>query len=491
MRRISEDRQRLREDNQRLEKLISEKNLAEREELTKKVEELVLKVHEHEKKTLDALRKADLTEKNLNVDNRGLRVRVHVLEQENYELTQQVAKLNQLIKDREKHIASLEIYRYTAVHRKPDPTPTVCKACQERGVNDEQQQVRDTISSRLPRLRPPRLSLTISRDVTVSITAPPFLVCNEDGSIKTQYDRLLLRYSEDWGMLDGVRETVVAVAPDQHDTRRGDDAGAESRTNVNDEKHPHDLQEVEPTRKSDSGTKPVTPEQCDRFIKDLLPDRTYFFQVLCAYLDISGPASPIASIYIERPKTAARHTEVKTEIAGPEIVPRKPYKPRLIKSESGFEILAPLTAGSSTSRIYCDKHVVNALGESQIDTVMHSDVAVDLSADEGWFSYIWKTDDLEPGTTYSFRIQNGNIVGWGDVSDESEPVQIEEQPSPEISEPEPTHFVAEQQQEIRTRSPSPEPQPLQASQKTASQLTLNQKIQNMYHGLPANYEPTK
>lgn len=96
------------------------------------------KVSNLEKSITDLTKRAELTERNLLNDNRQLRAKLHSLEKESALIHDRCVKIEDVIKEKEKIIASLSIYRYNAIHRKSEGS---CKVCIKR-IKDEMEHKR-------------------------------------------------------------------------------------------------------------------------------------------------------------------------------------------------------------------------------------------------------------------------------------------------------------------------------------------------------------
>ncbi|KAI8929388.1 hypothetical protein BC831DRAFT_444240 [Entophlyctis helioformis] len=206
LRQIDDERRRLREYNLRLEKLVAEKNLADRDTLNSHLEESTKRVNDLEKQHSELLKKAEITEKNLMNDNRQLRGKIHNLERENQLIHERTQKLEDVIHEKDKAIASLSIYRYNAIHRKND---AVCKVCLKREKEETEQRRRQQIRECLPQPIPPTIVITSATSVQVSVTMPP------GKTDTTEYSWLVLACSDDPAMaVEHVKSIKIAVKRD-------------------------------------------------------------------------------------------------------------------------------------------------------------------------------------------------------------------------------------------------------------------------------------
>ncbi|KAJ3211681.1 hypothetical protein HDU67_004360, partial [Dinochytrium kinnereticum] len=142
IRSLNDECRKLRDHGQRLESLVSSKELLEREELSKQILESSRKLMEQEKVAAEAIRRSEMIEKNVSTENRQLRGKIHNYEKENSFLKEKNSALEELMKDKDKEIASLSIYRYNAIHRKLE---TSCKKCDQRSREESELRRRQAI----------------------------------------------------------------------------------------------------------------------------------------------------------------------------------------------------------------------------------------------------------------------------------------------------------------------------------------------------------
>jgi len=105
----------------------------------KKLEDARTKAQEAEKSLEEEIKKFDVSTRNLGNDNRQLRGKINSMEKEILILRDRTVTLDDVIKvlcvfytnlkEKDKLIASLSIYRYNAIHRKVESS---CKTCMKR-----------------------------------------------------------------------------------------------------------------------------------------------------------------------------------------------------------------------------------------------------------------------------------------------------------------------------------------------------------------------
>ena len=115
IRQLHEDRLRLKEQVQKLDQLVSSKELLDRDSLTDQLVASNSKVTELQKLVLEMEKKLEMVERNLSMDNKHLRGKLHSLEKEKEILLDQVKDMEETVKEKEKVIASLSIYRYLSI----------------------------------------------------------------------------------------------------------------------------------------------------------------------------------------------------------------------------------------------------------------------------------------------------------------------------------------------------------------------------------------
>ncbi|KAJ3126970.1 Lebercilin [Nowakowskiella sp. JEL0407] len=172
IRHLNDEIQKLKDHNKKLDALVQEQDLSTRDILAKEIvfvrEQLVAK----EKYANEISKHAELLEKNLTLENRQLRLKLHALENENCEFKEKIDHLDDTIHDKDKEIASLSIYRYNAVHRKSENS---CKLCQKREKDEQELIFRNNIIENFPKLRPPQC--TVIKLPSESLEGPEIPSC--------------------------------------------------------------------------------------------------------------------------------------------------------------------------------------------------------------------------------------------------------------------------------------------------------------------------
>jgi hypothetical protein len=140
----------------------------------------------------------ELVERNLSLDNRQLRAKIHSLEQEKVLINEQIAKSLELVREKDKVIASLSIYRYNAIHRKQEQQ---CKICAKREREEKEQKRNQQIFSKLPPLE--------IEEIKVESAARALLQLGCEEIERYEYSTISISYSDDPTMSNGVQTIKV------------------------------------------------------------------------------------------------------------------------------------------------------------------------------------------------------------------------------------------------------------------------------------------
>ncbi|KAI8811834.1 ciliary protein causing Leber congenital amaurosis disease-domain-containing protein [Cladochytrium replicatum] len=230
IRHLNEEVRHLRETNQGLRNLVADRELGTREALTRELNQTKARLADQEKAALEMGKRTELIDKNLSAENRQLRTKLHHLEDENQGLRDNASRLEDMIRDKDKEIASLSIYRHNAVHRKPI-VETICKQCVKRDKDDQVKKWRKDIFARFPKLVPPFVTIFDGSKAEVLVFLPAikagftsarqrvtFKADSLDGSANFSeksnmgpetYETLVLQWTDDPNISDKLTEVVV------------------------------------------------------------------------------------------------------------------------------------------------------------------------------------------------------------------------------------------------------------------------------------------
>ncbi|TPX42006.1 hypothetical protein SeMB42_g05313 [Synchytrium endobioticum] len=164
----SEDLSRLKSEKARLDSLVASEDLPTREELEKKLEDAVSKLADREDELTEMKKRVELLDKNMSNENRLLRGRVHALEIESVQLRDAVVQSEEVVKEKDKEIASLSIYRYNMLRKKSEGP---CKVCSKRQRQEAESKRRQDILATLPTLSMPSAIVTSATSVKVTTTS--------------------------------------------------------------------------------------------------------------------------------------------------------------------------------------------------------------------------------------------------------------------------------------------------------------------------------
>jgi hypothetical protein len=93
---LHDERNRLKEQNAKLQSLVDSQNLDERDQLTKKIEDQNKKISDLQRLVQETEINFEMVERNLSIDNRNLRGKIHFLDQEKVLFQEQIVKLQEV-----------------------------------------------------------------------------------------------------------------------------------------------------------------------------------------------------------------------------------------------------------------------------------------------------------------------------------------------------------------------------------------------------------
>ncbi|TPX77941.1 hypothetical protein CcCBS67573_g00804 [Chytriomyces confervae] len=220
LRTVNDECLKLRDHVSRLEKLASSNQLLERETLSRKLTEALEAVAAYQGTFAEMSRKSDMIEKLLTNENKQLRGKIHNLNAENVFLKDKIRKSTDLGQEKDKEIASLSIYRYNAVHKKPEVA--ACKKCEKRLKEETDFKRKQLILEKIPVIAGPTVSVKDGNTVQVAIKAP---YLNTDASI--EYDKLILKVTTDPTFSTICREYDIQVKKDANSDPENSNFSAE------------------------------------------------------------------------------------------------------------------------------------------------------------------------------------------------------------------------------------------------------------------------
>ncbi|KAI8849271.1 hypothetical protein BC829DRAFT_443093 [Chytridium lagenaria] len=304
IRTLNDECRKLRDHGQRLESLVASKELLEREELTKQILDSSKKLMEQEKVATEAIRRGEMIEKNVTTENRQLRGKIHNYEKENTFLKEKTETLEEQIKDKDKEIASLSIYRYNAIHRKVE---TTCKKCEQRSKEETEMRRRQSILEKLPQLSKAQLVLEGATSVTANFSVPPINTDTCEGM------RFTLRYSADSTFTSDVKNIVISPAVPSKSRSRAPSVirqdASKSRDHPSEPHLNHDARQsslhrggeevgsTEMKERAASEAKSTMNRSCK--VTGLTSGLVYYFQLFASMDDVDGPPSEINSILVD------------------------------------------------------------------------------------------------------------------------------------------------------------------------------------------------
>ncbi|KAJ3359712.1 hypothetical protein GGF32_009057 [Allomyces javanicus] len=166
--------------NAEFEAIVTQQDLRVRAELQSEIDDVKRNISEKETICHEVNRRCELMEKNFLTESRNLRMKIQALEHENILFKDKIEALESTVRERDKEIASLSIYKYNALHRKPEP----CKLCRKRQFEEREAQRRQAILAGMPRLLKPEATVVSATGISVSIDLPPVTsTCNYDRAV--------------------------------------------------------------------------------------------------------------------------------------------------------------------------------------------------------------------------------------------------------------------------------------------------------------------
>lgn len=156
--------------------LIENKDLRSRHDLQHDLDKVNGKLAERDVELMEWNRKCDLLQKNLSSESKNLRFKIMVLDNEKFELQQKNEQLQISHQDKDREIASLFVYKYNSLHKKPVP----CPECQKRKQQEAKQRKIQKILQLLPKLMKPKVTI-LENKIEVFVDRPEQSeTCNYD-----------------------------------------------------------------------------------------------------------------------------------------------------------------------------------------------------------------------------------------------------------------------------------------------------------------------
>ncbi|KAI9189644.1 hypothetical protein H9P43_001077 [Blastocladiella emersonii ATCC 22665] len=447
--------------NAHLQSLVEQQDLQMRAELQAEIDQCRNGKAEQEEICTEMRHKCDLLEKNFVTESLNLRMKIRALENENQLFKDKIEMQENSLRERDRDLASLSIYKYNALHRKPDP----CKVCQKRQLEARELKRRQDILAALPRPPKPQASVVSAHSIRVRLALPPL-------TATCHYDRVQLSCSAREDMsharvfnvepgkpLDMVVDNLpvgrfcflravafsseFASEPSDHETVFVDvlpstPAAPTVSFQCTPQASSITVTVAAPVPGS-GGTVPRTVR-----LYQSLNGSTFY---LAAELALPAPATPAAPTAdgqpappspprtvthtFKNPELAVKHwfaaslvnelgESPRSGTAGPVVLdfpPGRPAAPQVKRFGASSVQVAlpspPMTGQSSVSRYRVWYHDV-----TQADQVRSVEVAGHPASAV--------VESLEVGQSYVFAVAAGNAAGWSETSRYSEPVCLED-----------------------------------------------------------------
>ncbi|KAI8893171.1 hypothetical protein BC833DRAFT_313278 [Globomyces pollinis-pini] len=166
LRQFHDDRNRLKEQIKQLEQTIAENDIGSKEKLQSELSDTTKKLTLLQQVYKETEKSLELIDRNLSADNRQLRGKIHFLEREKTLIQDQTDSLKEIIREKDKEIASLSIYRYNAIHRKAE---VVCKVCLKREKDESELKRKREIREHLPPMEVNHVKVTSATSVELTL----------------------------------------------------------------------------------------------------------------------------------------------------------------------------------------------------------------------------------------------------------------------------------------------------------------------------------
>ncbi|KAI9218114.1 ciliary protein causing Leber congenital amaurosis disease-domain-containing protein [Blastocladiella britannica] len=191
-----------RQQNAKLRELVDEHDLRVRHELQHEIESSQRETVEHQRTCAEMQHKCALLEKNLAAESLNLRMKIRTLDDENKLFKDRIQDHENTIRDRDREIASLSIYKYNALHRKPEP----CTVCAKRDIAERESRRRKEILAALPHMPKPVAKIISATSILVKIKLPGLAPPG------VNYDRVVVHCSihEDFSQVRSIKLDPIA-----------------------------------------------------------------------------------------------------------------------------------------------------------------------------------------------------------------------------------------------------------------------------------------
>ncbi|RKO96731.1 hypothetical protein CAUPRSCDRAFT_11577 [Caulochytrium protostelioides] len=357
----------------RMQALIDASDLGTRESLQRQADAAGIRIMALEAQISDTAANHAVIQKTLTYDNTHLRARVLQLRRQNEDYKLLLESLDQGIRDRDRQIASLAIYRHGAMHRK-----VICKKCQqdqEEQVKLKQQQ--DAVEA-LPVPDMPVVTLATSTTVKLTCMAPAF---------SPAWHQLVVQYrvvgsEKEFSERVLMENPMGTPTPSPYHVR-----GPRANTT-----NPDPAVEVE--------------------LSDLRPGASYQFQLLTRNNKTIGHLSAAANLLVD--ELPAGTSQV--------------FPSQASRSDTvDLLFYAPLTLRASPVHAF---HIYGSNEPDMKDATRLDTVAADVLTPNADGMLRYEFTQGRPNTDYYFQVSAVNRMGEGPRSDPSDRVRIDTAPPP-------------------------------------------------------------
>ncbi|KAJ1552679.1 hypothetical protein HK405_010410, partial [Cladochytrium tenue] len=401
IRSLNEESRRLREQLAKLEELAAAKSLYEMDRLVKTVADLTTKLESQERLAADSVHRCEMMDKIVGGENKKLRGKIHNLQSENVFLKGKIETHEDTIRERDREIASLSIYRYNAVHRKGDYAAGPCKKCERRDREENETRRRQAILERLPTFPEPKVS--VPKEGTLSIECLPpaggLVPASQQPGV-----RIKVRVSAD-PLFTAVEKEWKFEAPFKGELKLlgGHLKGFEDALDI----------------------------------QHLVNGRYYYVQVVATCEDVDGPATTTPAILVDGAPPAPAKPVVSISAAGRTATVRiQPLLGCGGDSGAGFSRPTAYRVFHSNDGFVDDSFLVGEVASAAVPGGPANAGAGDApdatgtvavgGGDEDALEYVYSVANL--GELHYFRIAAVNAFGMGPPSETSDPVVLDQRP---------------------------------------------------------------
>lgn len=416
----------LREQNKHYQSLIFSQELDQRETLSKKLGEVQEELDRQVKHTNELHRKTELVEKNLASENRHLRGKIISVQQESVVYRERAAKLDRELKEKDKEIASLSIYRYNAIHRKL-ADHTVCKTCIKREKDEQDRKKRELIYESLPVIDAPEVSVLNPQAARVTLRIPVLAHEPAKTSEKTSVESLGRTTAVSQQSLSTSTQVPLTQGPTtnlQHAENQQEPVELNYDNKIKAYRYSQIVLQysTDPTFESaeqtitltlegnlfQSGESDIEPIRLHSMeFESMIPNALYYFQVYpVGEMGVVGEVGKTDAILMQVVPDAPKEA--------PEVTIKNSSSPASLKVE-----MHKISTGNGLAEKYV---VYHCLLPDASDVVLVGQLDLEIDPQDEHIAFVY--NDAQPLVEHYFLYAGVNAKGQGELSPISNPVSI-------------------------------------------------------------------